>query len=149
MCQLHVTTHHLKTFWSKRSTHQITQVEINNVYNFDAHPWPKNTILIAGDSMINGINKKCISTNFKSVKVRCFRGVTIDDMYFNLISLLRKKLVVLVLHLGTNNSSNETLFEIYDKMLSLVQLTDAMLIQMQSMNTKTQVSNISIINNVE
>ena len=128
MCQLHVTTHHLKTLWSKRSTHQITQVEINNVYNFDAHPWPKNTILIAGDSMINGINKKCISTNFKSVKVRCFRGVTIDDMYFNLISLLRKKLVVLVLHLGTNNSSNETLFEIYDKMLSLVQLTNAMLI---------------------
>ena len=57
---------------------------VNNVYNFDAHPWPKNTILIAGDSMINGINEKRISTNFKSVKVRCFSGATIDDMYFNL-----------------------------------------------------------------
>ena len=34
---------------------------INNVYNFDAHPWPKNTILIVGDSMINGINEKRIS----------------------------------------------------------------------------------------
>ena len=120
MCQLHVTTHHLKTFWSKRSTHQITQVEINNVYNFDAHPWPKNTILIAGDSMINGINEKRISTNFKSVKVRCFSGATIDDMYFNLIPLLRKKSVALVLHVGTNNSSNETSFQIYDKLLNLV-----------------------------
>ena len=60
-------------------------MSVNNVYNVDAHPWLKNTILIAGHSMINGINKKCISTNFKSVKVRCFSGSTIDDMYFNLI----------------------------------------------------------------
>ena len=26
-------------------------MSVNYVYNFDAHPWPKNTILIAGDSM--------------------------------------------------------------------------------------------------
>ena len=95
-------------------------MSINNVYNFDAHRWPKNTILIAGDSMINGINKKRISTNFKSVKVRCFSGATIDDMYFNLIPLLRKKPAALVLHVGTNNSSNETSFQIFDKLLNLV-----------------------------
>ena len=65
-------------------------MSVNNVHNFDAYPWPKDTILIAGDSMINGINEKRISTNFKSVKVRCFSGATIDDMYFNLIPLLRK-----------------------------------------------------------
>ena len=70
--------------------------------------------------MINGINKKRISTNFKSVKVRCFSGATIDDMYFNLIPLLRKKPAALVLHVGTNNSSNETSFQIYDKLLNLV-----------------------------
>ena len=101
---------------------QILQIlmSVNNVYNFDAHPWPKNTILIAGDSMINGINEKRISTNFKSVKVRCFSGATIDDMYFNLIPLLRKKPAALVLHVGTNNSSNETSFQIYDKLLNLV-----------------------------
>ena len=95
-------------------------MSINNVYNSDAHLWPKNTILIAGDSMINGINEKPISKNFKSVKVRCFSGATIDDMYFNLIPLLRKKPVALVLHVGTNNSSNETSFQIYDKLLNLV-----------------------------
>ena len=70
--------------------------------------------------MLNGINKKRTSTNFKSVKVRCFSGATIDDMYFNLISLLRKKPAALVLHVGTNNSSNETSFEIYSKLLNLV-----------------------------
>ena len=41
-------------------------------------------------------------------------------MYFNLIPLLRKKLAALVLHVGTNNSSNETSFQIYDKLLNLV-----------------------------
>ena len=93
---------------------------VNNVYNFDAHSWPKNTILIAGDSVINGINEKRVSTNFKSVKVRCFSGPTIDDIYFNLIPLLRRKTAALVLHLGNNNSSNEASFQIYDNLLNLV-----------------------------
>ena len=82
---------------------------VYNVYNYNA-----------GDSMINGINERRISTNFKSVKVRCFSGATIHDMYFNLIPLLRKKPTALVLHVGTNNSSNETSFQIYDKLLNLV-----------------------------
>ena len=79
---------------------------VNNVYNFDAYPWPKNTILIAENSIINGINEKSISTNFKSVKGRYYSGATIDEMYFNLIPLLRKKPAALVLHVVTNNSSN-------------------------------------------
>ena len=41
-------------------------------------------------------------------------------MYFNLIPLLKKKPAVLVLHVGTNNSSNETSFQIYDKLLNMV-----------------------------
>ena len=77
-------------------------------------------ILIVGDSMINGIKEKLIPTNFKSVKVRCFSGVAIDDMCFNLILLSMKKPVAIVLHVGTNNSSNETSFQIYDKLLYLV-----------------------------
>ena len=36
-------------------------MSVNNVFNSDANPWPKNTILIAGDPMINGINEKHIS----------------------------------------------------------------------------------------
>ena len=101
-------------------------MSINNIYNFDAHPLVHilfmHIILIAGDPMINGINEKRISTNFKSVKVKFFSGATIDDMDFDLILLLRKKPAVLVLHVGTNNSSNETSFQIYDKLLSLVHI---------------------------
>ena len=62
-------------------------MSVSNGYNFDAYPWLKNTILIAGNSMINGINEKRISTNFKSVRVRCFSAATIDDMHFNLIPM--------------------------------------------------------------
>ena len=73
---------------------------------------PPRLGLIAGDSMINGINEKRISTDFKSVKVRCFRGATIDDMSFNLIPLLGKKPAPLDLHVETNHLSNETSFQI-------------------------------------
>ena len=73
------------------------------IYNSDAHPWSKNMILIAGDSMINGINEKRISTNYKSVKVKCFSEAMIEDMYVNLIPFLRKKPATLVLHVGPNN----------------------------------------------
>ena len=41
-------------------------------------------------------------------------------MYFNLIPLLIKNPAALVLHVGTKNSSNETSFEIFNKLLSLV-----------------------------
>ena len=42
---------------------------------------------------------------------------TVDNMYFNLIPLLRKKPAALFLQVGTNDSSNETPFQIYDKLL--------------------------------
>ena len=67
------------------------QMPVNNIYNFYAHPWPKKTILISGDSMINGIKEKCFSTNFKSVKVTCFSGAMIYGIYFNLIPWLMQK----------------------------------------------------------
>ena len=41
-------------------------------------------------------------------------------MYFNPIPLLRKKTACLVLLVGTNNSSNETSFQIYNKLLNLI-----------------------------
>ena len=33
-------------------------ISVNNVYNCDAFPWPKNTVLIGRVSKINDINKK-------------------------------------------------------------------------------------------
>ena len=99
-------THHLKTTVEKMSnvsnnlsgaSFPNPLMSVKNVFNFDAHSWPKNTILIAGDSMINSINVKRFSTHFKSVKARFFSSATIDNMGFNPITFLRKKTAVLVL----------------------------------------------------
>ena len=88
MCWLNISTHHLKPLLSKRSTDQITQVgvnlpnplmAVNYVYNCDALPWSKSTIVIAGNSTITSINAKRFSTNFKSVEV-CFSSATIDNI---------------------------------------------------------------------
>ena len=98
-------------------------MSVKNVYNCDAYPWPKNTILMAGHSMINGINQKHFSVNFKSVKVRCFNNATIYDTHFNFIPLLTKKPAALVLNVGTNNTPIETSFQIYNKVLNLVLFT--------------------------
>ena len=58
--------------------------------------------------MINAINEAHIPTNFKSVKLRCFGGVTLDDMYFKLIRLLRKQAIPVAFCASSNNSPNET-----------------------------------------
>ena len=76
----------------------------------------RQTIVTSSQIMLDMLLKLC----FQSVKIRCFSKCTIDDMYFNLIPLLRKKPDALVLHVGTNNLSNETSFQIYDKLLNLV-----------------------------
>ena len=43
---------------------------IENVYDNEPTPWPVNTILIAGESMINGIDEKRLSNKNSNVKVR-------------------------------------------------------------------------------
>ena len=60
---------------------------IENVYDNESTPWPENTILIAGDSVINGTNEKRLSKKKSNVKVRYFNGVLVEDMFYNLVPL--------------------------------------------------------------
>ena len=68
--------------------------------------------------MLAGIEEKRICGN-RSVKVRIFPGATTDDMYDYLKPLLKKNLDNIILHVGTNNSVNETSRDILNEMLSL------------------------------
>ena len=82
--------------------------------------WPKGTVLIAGDSIISGINEKCFEgPNY--IKVRSFPGATIADMKDYLKPLLRKNPTTLILHVGTNDASNgkENADEIFNDLLEL------------------------------
>ena len=60
----------------------------------DEKKWRKNLTLIVGDSMISGIDQQHLSIKGRIVKVRYFRGETINDMYNYIKPLLKKSLIM-------------------------------------------------------
>ena len=91
-----------------------------NVYDNKSTPSSVNTILIAGDSMINGIEEKSLSKKNSNVKVRYFNGALVEDMFYNLVPLIRKKPSALTLHVGTNNTISDSSKVILKKINSLI-----------------------------
>ena len=83
--------------------------------------WRKGTTLIVGDSMLYGINEERLSGKRKqhNIKVRVFPGATVDDMYDFLKPLIGKSPKNIILHVGTNNTSNETSRSVLNKLLAL------------------------------
>ena len=83
-------------------------------------PWAKGTTLIAEDSMLHEIDKIRLSrAKPNSVKVRIFRGAAIDDMKDFLKPYLKRLPTNILLHVGTNNSINDSSSVILNKLLSL------------------------------
>ena len=83
-------------------------------------PWAKGTTLIAEDSMLHEIDENRLSgAKPNSVKVRVFRGATIDDMEDFLKPYLKRSPRNIILHVGTNNSINDSSSVIPNKLLSL------------------------------
>lgn len=82
------------------------------------HPWPKGTCVIIGDSMLEGVDERKMSSK-RLIKVRKFPGATIDDMRHYLIPILEKKPDHIILHVGTNDTINHEGNEIIDKLLQL------------------------------
>ena len=79
--------------------------------------WPKNTTLITGDSIIQGLDEQRLRKY--NVKVRAFPGSSIDDMYDYLGPLLKKKPSSIILHIGTNDATNKTAGKIINEMKNL------------------------------
>ena len=67
--------------------------------------WPKNTVLIAGDSMLSNIHENTLSQRYHT-KVRCFKGSTIADLHDYLKPLIEKKPAKIILMVGTNDLVN-------------------------------------------
>ena len=57
---------------------------------------------------MSGIEKNIISRQWGKVKVKLFPGATIGDMYDYITPLLNKCSKNIILHIGTNNTVNET-----------------------------------------
>ena len=83
------------------------------------HKWSKNTTLIVCDSIVSSIEENKISRQWRKVKVKSFPGATIEDMYDYIKPLLKKCPKNIILHIGTNNTVNDTSRIVLDKILSL------------------------------
>ena len=83
------------------------------------HKWSKNITLIVSDSIVSGIEENRIFSQWRKVKVKSFPGATIGDMYDYIKPLLKKCPKNKILYVGTNNTVNDTLRIVLDKLLSL------------------------------
>ena len=79
----------------------------------------KKTVMIIGDSMVNGIEESKLSKS-RHIRVQPLSGAKIEDLQANLDELLHNDLEKVVLHAGTNNSTNDTPEDILDKLKTLV-----------------------------
>ena len=68
------------------------------------HKWRTGTVLITGDSMLNGIEEAKLQTRH-NVKVRPFSGATTEDIRSYLLPLLKKEPATVILHIGTNDAT--------------------------------------------
>lgn len=103
---------------------QENEIKTNRVINY-IHPWPANTTLITGSSIISGIEESRL-IKYKA-KVRPFPGACIDDLYDYLLPLLKKKPAYIILHIGSNDSINKTADQIADEMKNLKRFIEATL----------------------
>ena len=85
-----------------------TNKEINARYRVkeEPFPWPKGTTLVMGDSILQGIHETRLRKY--NIKIRCFPGSKIDDLYDYSKPLLKKKPTNVIIHCGTNDSPHKT-----------------------------------------
>ena len=106
-------TNHKSNLQPFAKENQINQIKTNSEKNSNksnlskksnqsikAHTWPKGSCLVIGDSMLEDLDERKMSSK-RVVKVRKFPGATTDDMYHYLMPLLQKQPDNVILHHGT------------------------------------------------
>ena len=78
----------------------------------------KKTVLIVGDSMVNGTEKGKLSKT-RHICVQPIPGGKIDDIKENLNDLLDQELQKVIIYVGANNAMTDTPKEIFEKLISL------------------------------
>ena len=98
---------------------QINKHHISLNSNENLQKWSRNATLIVGDSMLSGIDERKISKKDRKVKLKNFSGATIDDMCNYIKPLLKKCPDNIILHVGNNNTANESSKVVLGKFLDL------------------------------
>ena len=78
----------------------------------------KKTVLVVGDSMVNGIEESKLS-NTRHIRVQSIPGDKIEDIHQNLKDLLHEDLETAIIHADTNNTITDTPQMIVDKLITL------------------------------
>ena len=79
----------------------------------------KNTVVIAGDSIVNRVSEDRLRRKNHVVKVRNFPGANVVDMQHNLMPIIRKKPGHLLIYAGTNDAKRCISREILNQLLNL------------------------------
>ena len=95
----------------------LYKANITGYKEIKVNEWKPHTTLIAGDSLLNGIQEGRIKRN---TKVRVFPGATIEDMYYYITPLLKRKPENIILHIGTNNCTSDEASAVTSKIINLV-----------------------------
>ena len=106
-------------YWSKNNVQSNAAKE--NIPT-EKGQWPKNTKLIVGDSIINGVVEEELCGGGQNVKFRNFSGATADDLNHHIILLLQKRPSHIIVHAETNDAYHSTSWEILNKLLNFKSL---------------------------
>ena len=102
---------------SDHNTEGSTQTTLPKTQR-EVKPWPKGTTLVAGDSLIGGLEERKMSAK-RHIKVRSIPGATVNDMMDHLKPFLRKKPDRLLLQIGTNDCPFLSADEIFEDLVNL------------------------------
>ena len=80
-------------------------------------PWPPNTTLIIGDSILWGVEEGRLKKY--NAKVRVNPGAQVDDLYDYMAPLLRRKPQNIILHIGSNDANYKPAEQIFTEIANL------------------------------
>ena len=86
--------------------------------SIEVHTWLKGSWLVIGDSMLEGLHERKMSSK-RVVTVRKSPGATTDYMYHYSMPLIQKQPDNVILHVGTNDASSCNSSEILNNILKL------------------------------
>ena len=81
--------------------------------------YSRNTIVVAGDSIINEVIEDRLRRKNHVVKVRNFPGANVEVMRHNLMPIIKKKSNHLIIHAGTNHAKRFISRGILNQLLNL------------------------------
>ena len=86
------------------SCNEKLPVEIGNEQRNDKIPWSKGTVLIMGDSTLNGVQEALLGPRFK---VRAHPVAIVRDFYHHSVPLLERKPTYVIIMAGYKRFNNE------------------------------------------